>query len=294
MKADDLFARITDAIAAQLERGVRPWSKPWTSQPGVLTMPHNIEGRAYSGGNVFWLWLQQEVMGYPTACWMTFNQAKARGGTVPKGGTPVYFYGASKKVNEATGKEESRPFAKVFYVWNIAQVEGLTVAPPATVEPAPEFERIAAADALMAATGAVIRHGGAKAFYSPDYDSIQLPERADFVSADGYYSTAFHELGHWTGAEKRLNRTFGKKFGDDAYAFEELVAELTSALICGSQGFASLDREDHASYLANFLRILKADPKAFSKAASEAQKAAKLILESQGAANASEPQALAA
>ena len=282
MKSAELFDSIAARISAKLEQGVRPWARPWTSRPGAMELPHNLKsGKAYRGANVFWLWLAQEAAGYESAAWLTYKQAADMGGNVRKGekGTPVFFWSKFEKEDKATGeKKPGGMFAKAYTVFNVAQCEGIEL--PAALPCPPEGERVAAAEALIAATGAVIRHGGTRAFYAPSTDTVQLPVFGDFASADGYYSTAFHELGHWTGHESRLNREFGKRFGDDAYAFEELVAELTAAFVCGSQGFASVERDDHAAYLANWIRVLKADSGAFVTAASQAQKAADLILKS--------------
>jgi antirestriction protein ArdC len=246
-----------------------------------MEIPHNLKsGKAYRGANVFWLWLAQEANGYDSAAWLTYKQAAEMGGNVRKGekGTPVFFWSKWEKEDKATGKKEAGMFAKAYTVFNVAQCEGIEL--PAPAERIPEGERMAAAEALIAATGAKIVHGGTRAFYQPSGDLIRLPVFEDFANADGYYCTAFHEIGHWTGAEHRLNRTFGKRFGDDAYAFEELVAELTAAFVCGSQGFASVERDDHAAYLANWIRVLRNDSGAFVTAASAAQKAADYILAS--------------
>lgn len=303
----DIFQEITDRIAAQLDQGVRPWAKPWNASAAALDLPQNYDGRAYRGANVFWLWLAGESRGYTSPVWLTFNKAAElakkngveRGGGVRKGekGTPVFFWRfptpAENKQREERGEKPRGPMVKVYTVFNVAQCDGLPEKP--APEPRTEPERIAAAESLLAATGADIRHGGSKAFYVPSQDFVQLPPRAAFMDSDGYYSTAFHEVGHWTGHESRLNRQFGARFGDDAYAFEELVAELTAAFVCGSQGFASVERPDHAAYLAHWGRVLKKDPKAFITAASAAQKAADLILGTTFAAKAEdEPEAVAA
>jgi len=280
----DVFQEITDRIAAQLESGVRPWSKPWTTKAGgfAADLPHNIEGRPYRGANVFWLWLQADAKGYETPLWLTFKQCTARGGKIIKGekGTPVFFWKIGKVEDKATGEERKSFLVRQYFVWNIAQTEGVKLPKAQAVAPrdVPEPERIEAAETLLAATGCDIRHGGDRAFYSPTFDRVQLPARDDFLTVDGYYSTAFHEVGHWTGHKSRLDREYGKRFGDEAYAFEELVAELTSAFVCASQGFASVDRPDHASYIGNWLRVLKDDKRAFVTAAGAAQKAADLIL----------------
>lgn len=278
----DIFQQITDRIAAQIEQGVRPWAKPWSDkrQAVALDLPHNIAGRPYRGANVFWLWSQAQVMGYESPLWLTFNQAKERGGSVRKGekGTPVFFWKFDSVEDKETGEKKRRVMVKSYTVFNIAQCDGVTVPERKAAPPATEPERIAAAEAMIAETGAIIAHGGNRAFYMPAFDRIQLPERDQFRDADSYYSTAFHELGHWTGHESRLNRNLSGRFGDPRYAFEELVAELTAAFVCASQGFASIERPDHAAYLANWLQALKDDPRAFITAAGQAQKAADLIL----------------
>lgn len=290
-QADEVFQKIADTIAGKLEMGVRPWAKPWTSRPGAITMPHNIEGRAYRGANVFWLWMEQEARGYAEPVWLTFKQAQAKGGSVIRGekGTKVFFWSRTKRKDKATGEERDSFFAKAYTVFNIAQCEGIELPKVEAVADRPELERIAAADALMAATGADIRYGGDKAFYAPSADRIQLPAFEDFVSVDGFYSTAFHELGHWTGADHRLKRVFGREFGDDAYAFEELVAELTAAFVCASQGFASVERDDHAAYIGHWSKRIRSNPKAFIQACSKAQAAAEYILNAKADAGEAEP-----
>lgn len=294
---NDVFQQITDSIAAQLEQGVRPWSQPWTAtQTDSRALPHNIAGRSYRGANVFWLWLIGQQRGYETPCWLTYKQAEAAGGNVRKGekGSDVFFWKVGKVEDKETGEERKSFLVRQYKVFNIAQTEGIEL--PAEPKPAerPEPERIAAAEAMIAATGADIRHGGGEAFYMPSLDRVQMPPREAFHNADGYYSTLFHEVGHWTGHESRLNRTFGKRFGDDAYAFEELVAELTAAFVCSSQGFASIERPDHAAYIGDWLNVLKGDKRAFVTAAAAAQRAADLILGKAKAEAEAEPVAEAA
>ena len=293
---NDVFTEITNAITAQLENGVLPWTQPWregASATGSATMPHNIRGRPYRGANAFWLDLIGKSKGYGRPVWLTFNQAKDAGGSVKKGekGTPVFFWKFDKKPDPANpGKLKETVFVKGYTVFNLDQCEGVACPEPRA---RPLAERVDAAEALANATGAAIQWGGARAFYSPHFDSVQMPERGSFKSADGLYGTLFHELGHWTGHDSRLKREFGRRFGDEAYAFEELVAELTAAFICGSQGFTAPARPDHASYLASWLKVLKGDPRAFITAASAAQKAADFILATQTAEDELEPEALA-
>jgi antirestriction protein ArdC len=132
------------------------------------------------------------------------------------------------------------------------------------------------ADAFVAATGATIAHGGSRAYYRPSTDSIQLPPRDAFIGtrtsnpAESYYSTVLHELTHWTSHAQRCDRQLGKRFGDDAYAMEELVAELGAAFLCARIGITAEPRIDHAQYLASWLSVLKADKRAIFTAASKA------------------------
>jgi antirestriction protein ArdC len=279
MKTDELFRTITDRIVAQMEAGVRPWARPWSERTTAAdyALPHNIAGRPYRGANMFWLAMAQSARGYTSPVWLTFNQAKKAGGNVKKGevGTPVFFWKFDEKVDPKTKKKTKTVWAKGYTVFNIAQVEGVKV--PARRERT-AAERHAEAEALMASTGADIHFGGNRACFIPALDMVQLPVREAFKAPDFFYATAFHELGHWTGHKTRLDREFGKRFGDQAYAFEELVAELTAAFVTGTLGLANPEREDHAAYLTNWLQVLKGDPKAFITAAGKAQAAADYIL----------------
>lgn len=277
MKTDELFAQITDALLVKMEAGIIPWHKPWTA---ATSSPHNLSGRTYRGANSFWLDLLREMKGYSAPVWLTFNQAKAAGGSIKKGekGTAVFFWSFSEKKNESTGKVEKLVWAKAYTVFNIDQTEDVEIAKVDPLAQPSVFERNDAADDLIAATGAIIKHGGDRACYIPSADIIKLPVKEAFESADAYYGTAFHEIGHWTGAEKRLNRAFGKRFGDDAYAVEELVAELTASFVCAALGFDNPARDDHAAYLQGWIKVLKGDKKAFITAAGKAQAAADFIL----------------
>ena len=280
MKTDELFAQIADALAAKMEAGVAPWHKSWSA---ASSLPHNLTGRAYRGANSFWLSLLQDAQSYSSPVWLTYNQAAAAGGSVKKGekGTGVFFWNFSEKANASTGKVEKLVFAKAYTVFNLDQCEGVEVAQADPLAQPSVFERNDAADALIDATGATIVHGGDRACYIHSSDVIRLPAKEAFANADAYYATAFHEIAHWTGAATRLDRTKGKLFGDPAYAFEELVAELTAAFVCGALGFDNPARDDHAAYLTGWAKVLRSDPKAFVTAAGKAQKAADYILGAQ-------------
>lgn len=276
----DIYQTVTDSIVAMLEAGVRPWAPGHDAKAcGLPVIPTRANGEAYRGLNVALLWGAAEMKGYRHHTWMTFNQAKALGGCVRKGekSSPVVYWGTFKAQADDTdeGGEDgkARLFAKGYAVFNVEQIDGLPASfyEPATVEPSET--RIARADAWAVATGADIRHGGSQAFYSPKGDFVQVPPFAAYGEPERYYSTLCHELTHWSGAKARLDRQFGKRFGDKAYAFEELVAEMGAAFTCARLGIENETREDHASYLASWLNVLKADKRAIFTAASKAQAA---------------------
>ncbi|MGY2987690.1 ArdC family protein [Bradyrhizobium sp. USDA 4508] len=295
--AVNLYQNVTARILAELETGTAPWVKPWSATPGK-NIPHNAAtGRPYSGANLVLLWLSQGRFASPR--FMTFKQAKDLGGNVRKGehGFTVYFVkpmvGKAKDGDE-TAKGRTFTMLRAYTVFNVDQCENLPerIVSPAPVKPRHNDERDATIDEFIAATGADFRDdvGGDRAYYAPGPDFVALPSFASFNSAASYYATAFHELGHWTGNAKRLNREFGKRFGDKAYAAEELVAELCSAFLCAE---FDIDGElRHAGYIENWIQLLKDDARAFFTAASAAQKAADYMRGLALAAD--EPQALAA
>lgn len=278
MKAD-IYQTVTDSIIGMIEAGVRPWAPGHNAKAcGLPVIPTRACGTAYRGINVALLWGAAEMKGYRHHTWMTFNQAKALGGCVRKGekATPVVYWGTFKaQADDADEGDDgkARLFAKGYSVFNVEQIDGLPERffEPATVEPSET--RIAKADAWAVATGADIRHGGSQAFYSPKGDFVQVPPFAAYGEPERYYSTLCHELTHWSGAKARLDRQFGKRFGDKAYAFEELVAEMGAAFACARLGIENETREDHASYLASWLNVLKSDKRAIFTAASKAQAA---------------------
>jgi antirestriction protein ArdC len=274
MKSDKYNA-VTERIVEQLERGCAPWVRPWVTT-GISDFPTNISSeRHYRGANVLTLWIAQAACAYPTAEWLTFKQARELGGKVRKGehGSAIFYASTFEKIDETpAGDERARSiaFMKSFTVFNVAQCEGL---PERTsIAALTPFERIRNADAFVRAIGADVRHGGDAAFFSPGTDSITLPLPEAFVAPEHYYGTSFHEHGHWTGAKHRLDRQFGKRFGDSAYAFEELVAELTSAFVCAQLAIPCQLR--HPEYLAHWVSILKGDAQAIWTASARATEAA--------------------
>ena len=227
--------------------------------------------------------MAQTALGYPTAEWMSFKQAIGLGAGVRKGehGTPIFFVSTiSREEENAKGEMTSRtiPFLKSFTVFNVAQIDGLPARAP--MAPRPEAERLANVDAYLSAIGAVIHIGGDRAFYSTSTDSITLPDAAQFDSMAAFYATSLHEHGHWTGNEKRLARTFGKRFGDQAYAFEELVAELTAAFLCAELQIPG--RLQHPEYIAHWAAVLRADNQAIWTAGARATDAVNFLHKAAG------------
>jgi antirestriction protein ArdC len=231
----DLHAEVTARIVAQLETGVRPWMRPWTTGESVAGRPLRATGEPYRGINTLILWEASLIRGYHAPTWVTFRQARAEGGTVRRGerGTTVVYSSALTRadVDPETGEEaETRiPFLKSYTVFNVEQCDGLPDRLTAPLPACPEPERIAAAEAFIAATGARIEAGGGRAFYAPARDMIGMPARTAFRDAHGWYATLLHELTHWTGHPARCHRQFGRRFADQAYAREELVVRRVGA-----------------------------------------------------------------
>ena len=280
----DVYSRITDKIVADLEQGVRPWFKPWNAEhaAGKITRPLRHNGIPYKGINVIMLWSAATVKGYACPLWLTFKQALELGGNVRKGETGelvVYANSITKTETDAKGEETEReiPFLKGYTVFNAEQCENLPAHYTAKAEPPAltPLQRIEAADRFFAATGADIRHGGTRAFYAEGPDYVQMPPFETFRDAESHAATLAHELTHWTKHDKRLARDMGRvKWGDEGYAREELVAELGSAFLCADLGITPEVREDHAAYIASWLKVLKDDKRLIFSAASQAQRAA--------------------
>ena len=279
----DIYSRITNQIVAALEQGVKPWTQPWNAvhAAGHVSRPLRHNGQPYAGINVLTLWCSAMERHYAAPIWMTFKQALELGGHVRKGekGSPVVYANTIVRTEERdNGEDEERaiPFLKTYTVFNVDQIEDLPAHYHATAnaEPNPD-ERIAHAEGYFAATGADIRHGGDSAFYVPSSDFIQMPPFEAFRNAQSYYSTLGHECCHWTRHKSRLDRDLGRKrFGDEGYAREELVAELGAAFLCADLGLKLEDREDHAAYVGSWLKVLKNDRRAIFSAAAHAQRAA--------------------
>ncbi len=279
----NIYAAVTQKIADAIEAGAGTYRCPWHVPGPVSFLPTNATTLVeYRGINVLSLWVAAQARGFASGFWASYKQWQSIGAQVRYGetGSLIVFY---KRIEEApfdpqdpARDVELRHVARPTWVFNAAQVEGF-VLPPS--EARTEVERIAEADAFVAATGARIEHGYLAACYGRARDTIEMPDRERFgrtetsSPTESYYSTLLHELTHWTGAPHRLNREFGKRFGDDAYAVEELVAELGAAFACAAFGIACEPRPDHVAYLSSWLKVLRQDSRAIFTAASQAQEA---------------------
>lgn len=303
----DLYARVTAAVIASLEAGVPPWVCPWSKSlpAGGSQLPVNATtGRFYRGINVLLLNARLWECGFQSHRWLTFNQAQAVGARVRKGstGTTVVFFkmweadGAGAGIGSggvisvpAIEDRKVIPLLRSFTVFNADQVDGLpeSMAPvPDAGVPGAAWDPIASAEGLVAATGVDVQHGGSRAFYRPASDHIQMPARSAFASGEAYYGTLLHELTHWTGHASRCDRTLQGRQHIEAYAFEELVAEMGSAFLCGHCGLLPAAGGEapglqHAAYIGDWLQALRNDRRLVFTASSMAQKAADFVLASE-------------
>lgn len=276
--------RITAAIVEKLEQGTRPWIKPWRGMP--VARPLRACGTPYRGMNTFWLWMVADAAGYASPYWMTYRQCQALGGQVRKGekSTIAIFYKTYEKEIEAASRDndtETCRVLKAYAVFNADQCDDL----PGLYHPSPVLgpidpegreERL---DTFFVTVGAKLRHQSCEAYYQPVQDRVTMPPAALFDTYDHYYATLAHELSHWTGHRSRLDRDLKNRFGSEAYAAEELVAELSSAIIGAELGLPVAHLDHHASYIASWLKILRSDDRAILTAAAKAEEAAGLLFE---------------
>lgn len=275
----DLYQEVTDTIIAALET-CGEWERPWTQVHNGALTPRNVDGRPYRGVNIFLLWASAIERGYASGVWATYKAWQKHHAQVRSGetGTLVTLWKPYVRKASASERAEGRGdkdgnikslLLRHYTVFSAEQVDGYEL--PAA-EPSDPIATIERADAYLAATGAVVRVG-TDASYSPISDAITCPPRDAFVSSERYYGTLAHEHVHWSGAKARLDRDLSGRFGTEAYAGEELVAELGAAFIGARLGLAFDVREDHASYVKNWLQVLRNDKRAIFTASSQAQKA---------------------
>ena len=280
----DLYSETTARIVAALERGVAPWVRPWSEDVDGAAVNAGSR-RPYRGINAVLLGLQATSQGYALNRWVTYRQAAELGAKVryAERGTTVVLWRLRKLAATADtypdpGEQDLHarviPLLRAFTVFNLAQLADVP-ASLQSIEPI-QWEPQGRAEELLLRSGATVRHGGSRAFYRPGDDEIHLPPPRVFRAAEQYYATALHELTHWTSPPARCNRQLGQRFGDDAYAAEELIAEMGAAFLCAH---CRIDGElHHADYLASWLKVLRQDKRAIFVAATRAQQAADYIL----------------
>ena len=279
----DLYTEVTNQIVAMLEQGVVPWRSPILGR-GTAGHPKNLEStKPYRGVNVFLLAFTAYAKGYGSSYWLTFNQAKAKGGTVKKGekSSMVVFWKQLEMTDRETGDPKTVPLLRYYNIFNVEQCDGIT-APDAVPFVPTDFKPIEAAETLIKhyADGPSIEHGGQQAFYRPVTDTVRMPEPSRFATTEEYYSTLLHELAHSTGHSKRIDRGLDsdpKPFGSPDYGKEELVAEMAAAFLCGEVGIRPTVIENQAAYIGGWLKQLKQDKKLVIAAAGAGQKAADWI-----------------
>jgi antirestriction protein ArdC len=280
----DVYRKVTEQIIAAIEAGAGTCKMPWHAGIVPMTMPINAATDApYRGINVLALWADATIKRYITGYWASYKQWQKIGAQVRQGehGSIIVFYKEYERSN-SEGEDEYRPrfVARATRVFNAEQVDGWEYPSP---KRSSDIELNEQVDAFVCATKADIRHNAYGARYRRREDWIELPNHDQFIgtptssATEAYYAVLLHELTHWTGAPHRLDRVFGTRFGDRAYAFEELIAELGAAFLCSAFRIVNEPRADHAAYISNWLGILDRDPKAIFTAASQAQKAVEYL-----------------
>jgi antirestriction protein ArdC len=278
----DQMSEIVGRIVDQIEAGASDWAMPWRSM--AAGWPTNaLTTNRYTGGNVLAFAFTGMERGYTSSRWATYKQWQELGAHVRKGerGTCGFKYGVipgdtRTDTDPSTGatvelQSRDRPFLRSFHVFNAAQVDDDPAPDPVHVlEP---LERDAFAEVWFGNVPAAIAWGAGNPCYQLARDRVVMPEFDAFHTATDAYATLAHELGHWTGHSTRLAREYGKRFGDHAYAAEELVAELSAAFTCATVGIDTVARDDHASYLGHWLAMLRETPALLWSVASKAQAA---------------------
>ena len=289
MNAAEVMADVAARLVAAMEAGAGDWSMPWRTI-GDRGWPTNaVTGARYRGGNVLALAMATVQRGYPTAQWATFKQWASCGGQVRRGerGSHAIFWHITTTLATAEGDDSASAedssddvasagrvgWARSFTVFNAAQVDHADPTDPTDTAVGADL----ATDGWFAAIPATVIVGGDRAYYHPAADTVHVPALELFDSPDAAYATRAHELAHWSGHPDRLAREFGRRFGDRAYAVEELVAELSAAFTCATVGIATVARLDHAAYLAHWCQILREQPNVLWTVASRAQAATEYL-----------------
>ena len=273
----DVYARVTAQIIAAIEAGAGEYRMPWHGSDPSIARPINVaSGKAYRGVNRLALWIAAQSACSPSGVWGTYRHWQALGAQVRKGerATTVVFWkevGSARSEDDSEDESERRRFlARGYSVFNQAQVDNYEADAPALL---PEAERIVHADLFYAHLGINTVYGGSEAYFLPSCDRIHMPVFEAFQDPAAYYSVLYHEATHATAAAHRVGRDLSGRFGSEAYAVEEIVADAGSCMVLADLGIAAHPRPDHAAYIASWLKVLKNDTAAIFTAASKAQAA---------------------
>lgn len=281
----DLYQEVTDRIVEMLEQGVAPWRSPIMGAEAAGYPRNLVTDKPYRGVHVFLLAFNAWSQGYGSSYWLTFNQAKTKGGMVRKGekSSMVVFWKQYETEDRDTGEAKTVPVLRYYRVFNAEQCEGIEVPDATTFTPA-DFAPLEACEHIVSGypNGPAIEHGGTRAFYRPSTDTVRLPEPKRFTAGEAYYATLFHELAHSTGHSRRLDRgldTEPAPFGSPSYCREELIAEMAASFLSAEAGIHPATLGSSAAYLQGWLTCLKQDKKLVIQAARAGQKAADWVLD---------------
>lgn len=292
MNKKPLYEEVAEKLISALEKGTSPFQKPWSNDNRLFEFPYNpVTNKPYKGINTWWLALQNES----DPRWMTFKQAQSQGWSIAKGAKAkdiVFFSHTTERLKLDENKKPildkdgnkikvtvllDKPIITTAKVFNAKDVVGI---PPIELKEKFEWKDDKALNKLIKNSGAKISHGGNEAFYAPNSDRIQMPQKQQFPKAENYYSVLLHEMAHWTGHHQRLNRSLSGGFGSVEYAKEELRAEIASLMIESQFGLPH-DFDRHASYVNSWIKVLKNDPIEIFRASADAQKITDYVLDFQ-------------
>lgn len=273
----DLYQEVTDKIIAAMESGTL-WQRPWSALAETGLPRNGLTGRHYNGINTILLFLEAQQRGFDDNRYLTFKQAADLGHRIKRGAKsfPIYFFKrldiSETDPQSGDTTKKAIPYLTEYRVFNAQDIEGLE---PAVIRQ-PEWTPVEVMEKLVKTLGVDVQYGGTRSFYDINKDEIHLCPRGFFPTAEGFYGTLAHEIGHWTGHPTRLNRQFGR-FGDESYAREELRAELASAFLAAEIGIPS-NTDNHAAYVGSWIKALKSDRREIFRAASDASKIVSFML----------------
>ena len=277
----DIFQDVTNSIIDLLEKvNLKDYKSPFACLTSQQLPRNPMTEKPYNGINTLILWIEQQNRSFSSNEWGTFQQWKEKGIKVKKGeqSSRIVFYKLVEKKDAGDDDKKYYNCLKSYSVFNADQVEGYESSTGMEGVDFEKVEHIDEIESFISSTGAVVKEGQNKACFNLVTDEISMPSKDIFYdngqsATENYYAVLLHELTHWTGGSKRLDRDQTGSTKTETYAFEELIAELGSAFLCGQFNIKQKGRDDHAMYIKSWLQALRNDKKFIFKAASQAQKA---------------------